>query len=99
MKSGDPASRMRSLSRLATGVSALDRLLDDLLDCYVGWREAAQEARVAYNLWCCSAGKDRALRFGTYVSALDREECAATAYAGIITQVTTRIADTRTAQD
>ena len=71
--------------------TAIDHLIDAMLECYLDWREAASNARAAYRAWCAALANERRLRLGAYLSALDQEECAAAAYAGIVHEVTTRL--------
>lgn len=61
---------------------------DDLVDHYVGWREACRTVAEAYESWRCAECQDQSLAFGVYVSALDREEQAATAYRAAVEQLT-----------
>jgi hypothetical protein len=50
---------------------------DDFLDSYVCWREACHDVRSAYQRWGKCEPPERALAFGSYRAALDREEHAA----------------------
>lgn len=59
---------------------APDRLVDDVIERYVDWREAAVAADLAYGTWaqaptCAGAGL-----FDAYCAALDHEEAAARWY-------------------
>jgi hypothetical protein len=59
--------------------------LDDLLAVYVDWRESARAVADAYERWSLASGPDRGVRFAAYTATLDREEKAAAAYAGAVT--------------
>jgi hypothetical protein len=80
-----------SLSISASRVTSLDRLVDEILDCYLAWRNAASNATAGYRAWCASGAADRSLRFGAYLASLDQEECTATAYAQIVADVVRRV--------
>jgi hypothetical protein len=58
--------------------------VDDTVRAYVGWREECTAVRDAYRRWATAPAADAALAFGAYESALDREEGAATVYAGLM---------------
>jgi hypothetical protein len=62
-------------------------MLDDLLDDYVDWRESARAVADAYARWSIASGAEGALRFATYIAALDREQKTAAAYAEAVTDV------------
>jgi hypothetical protein len=55
--------------------------IDELLQCYVSWREECHGVRLAYRRWADSAPAEGRLAYAGYVAALDREERAAQAYA------------------
>jgi hypothetical protein len=57
-------------------------VVDDAVDAYVRWREECAGAGEAYHRWSGAAKADRALAYCAYTGALDREEAAASAYAG-----------------
>ena len=56
-------------------------LADEMLARYVDWREHADAVAEAYREWRDARLEEERLRFSSYVSALDQEEAAATAYA------------------
>ena len=60
---------------------------DELIDDYVSWHEACDMVAEAYEGWTCAERHDRPLAFGLYVSALDREERAATAYQAAVARL------------
>ena len=60
------------------------RLVDRLLEAYLGWREACLHVSDAYASWVGQRGTRATLAFGSYLAALDREESAAEAYAGLV---------------
>jgi hypothetical protein len=65
------------------------RLVDEMMDDYVSWRDACAAVAVSYENWERSERRDKKLAFGVYVAALDREEQAATAYQRAVAQVAT----------
>jgi len=61
-----------------------ERLVDQLVEAYVDWREACARLDDAYRFWAGeSAGRGR-VAFGSYVAALDAEERSAELYAVIV---------------
>jgi hypothetical protein len=63
--------------------TALGRwVVDELLECYVSWREECRAVRQAYERWVDSTRAEGWLDYAGYVAALDREEQAARTYAG-----------------
>jgi hypothetical protein len=59
------------------------RLVDGLIDSYVGWREACLRVTDAYRSWASETGPGATSAFGRYMAALDQEEQAAEVYAGL----------------
>jgi hypothetical protein len=55
--------------------------VDELLECYLSWREECHAVRLAYQRWVDSAQAESRLGYVGYVAALDREEQAARIYA------------------
>jgi hypothetical protein len=60
------------------------RLIDKLVEAYVDWREACVRVDDAYRACARETGPWGAVAFGLYVAALDAEEQAADAYAGLV---------------
>ena len=60
------------------------RLLDNLVDAYVDWREACARVNDAYRSWASTTGPCGGAAFGEYMAALDEEEWAADVYAGLV---------------
>jgi hypothetical protein len=58
--------------------------VDELLACYIAWRDECRGVRLAYRLWLDSAQAESRLAYAQYVAALDREERAARTYAAHI---------------
>ena len=56
------------------------QIVDELMDEYVGWREACAAVAAAHENWTSAGRPDNALGFSAYTAALDREEQAAAAY-------------------
>ena len=61
-----------------------DRLVDELVEAYVDWREACARVDGAYRSWAREMAPGDRVRFGLYVAALDQEEQAADSYAGLV---------------
>jgi hypothetical protein len=55
-------------------------LLDEFIETYVGWREAAAAANDAYEHWTRVDRENSPLAFAAYGAALDGEEAAARAH-------------------
>jgi hypothetical protein len=55
-------------------------LVDDMLECYLIWREERSGVQDAYAAWRSATAHDRDRAFHTYVAALDREQSAAEDY-------------------
>lgn len=62
------------------------RLLDEMVDAYVDWREERATVWDAYERWTSAALPDSPLAFAAYCAALDREERAAHVYAELMTR-------------
>jgi hypothetical protein len=76
------AAQMGTVSGSDTAVGRW--AIDELLECYVSWREECHGVRLAYRRWIDSERAEGRLAYAGYVAALDREERAARAYAGHI---------------
>ncbi len=63
------------------------RLVDRTIGAYVDWREACRAVHDAYRLWASATGPCAGLGFWRYEAALDAEERAAEAYAGLLRRV------------
>lgn len=63
-----------------TAATAPPWLVDEFIETYVGWREAAAAADDAYEHWTRVDCEDSALAFAAYGAALDGEEAAARAH-------------------
>jgi hypothetical protein len=66
-----------------------ERLVDDVIERYVCWREACAGVDAAYAAWHVARRGERRLAGAAYVAALDREEHAALVYSQMIERVTT----------
>lgn len=71
---------LKKLRRRVAGRPPREQLVDDFLDGYVSWREAASWVGSAYRRWVDAPPAGRMPAFAEYVFALDREEQAAGAY-------------------
>jgi hypothetical protein len=74
-------------SRDALGGVAEKRLVDDMTDAYVDWREERAAVWLAYDGWTCAPMADAAGAFAVYRAALDREERAAEVYGRMVMQL------------
>jgi hypothetical protein len=55
--------------------------IDELVECYVSWREECHAVGMAHERWVDSTRDEGRLAYAAYVAALDREEQAARTYA------------------
>jgi hypothetical protein len=62
-------------------------LVDEMLACYVDWREDARSAADAYRRWSCATTAEESIRFAAYRAALEQEESAARRYGLAVTGV------------
>ena len=67
------------------------RLLDEMVDAYVDWREERATVWDAYARWTSAPVPDAPLAFSAYRAALDREERAAHVYAELMTRVSVAV--------
>jgi hypothetical protein len=51
-------------------------LVDEMLGCYVDWREEATAVSDAYRRWSNAPEDEKVCRFTPYIAALDLEETA-----------------------
>jgi hypothetical protein len=70
-----------------TAVATVDDLVDEMLGSYIDWRRDAAAVAHAYRRWREAPAAEAARRFCACMTALDREEAAATTYALIVTEV------------
>src|SRR4051794_28265684 len=63
------------------------QLLDEAVDAYVDWREECLAVRDAYRRWTGAPSADARLAFVAYTAALEIEEQASAAYAGVMGRV------------
>jgi hypothetical protein len=71
------------------------RLVDELIDAYVSWREACVRVSQAYETWARETGIGTHGAFAWYMEALDREESAADAYASLVRKTGQLVASER----
>jgi hypothetical protein len=55
-------------------------LAEAFVDSWVSWREASEDVRLAYRWWSECPRPERAVAFGGYRAALDREQHAASVH-------------------
>ena len=60
------------------------RLVDELVEAYVDWRETCARVDDAYRFWASEPGSRGGVGFGLYVAALDAEQRAAEVYAALV---------------
>jgi hypothetical protein len=61
-----------------------ERLVDELVEAYVDWRETCARVNDAYRSWASETAPGARVRFGSYMAALAAEERAAGIYAGLV---------------
>jgi hypothetical protein len=66
------------------------QLIDDMIECYVDWREACAAMGVTYERWSRGATEERARLFAAYRAALDQEEATEAQYRAVINRVAAR---------
>jgi hypothetical protein len=74
-------------NRLMPSMPTRKRLVDDLVDAYVAWREECRAVEDAYRGWVRAAAADSTFAFAAYRMALDREELASGVYADLVARV------------
>jgi hypothetical protein len=62
-------------------------IVDEFIETYVSWREACEDVRMAYASWRNCPVPQRALGYGGYRAALDREEDAARVHCQVVQRV------------
>ncbi len=65
-------------------------LVDEMLECYIVWREERGAVQDAYATWRAAPAADRDRTFHVYTAALDREEMAAEDYQRAVERSTPR---------
>jgi hypothetical protein len=65
-------------------------LVDEASDAYIDWREESAGVWDAYDRWATAPATDAAGAFSAYRAALEREECASRAYAGLLARIAPR---------
>jgi hypothetical protein len=63
------------------------QLADEAIRVYIDWREESAGVWHAFDRWESTNGADAVTAFAAYRAALDREECAARAYADLLVRV------------
>jgi hypothetical protein len=54
-----------------------DSMVEELLDCYLSWREECAALDAAWDRWVHATKEDRPFAFAAYAAQLDLEEQAA----------------------
>jgi hypothetical protein len=81
MTRGRPLDRPRQCE---VDMLSRERLVDQLIEAYVDWRETCARVGDAYRFWAIGSGSGGRIAFGLYVAALDAEERSAEVYAGLV---------------
>jgi hypothetical protein len=72
-------SRKRS-----SAMTRISDLIDAVMEGYVSWREESAAVETAYRSWRQAAPDEEAIAFDDYITALDREEHAASEYRRLV---------------
>jgi|HubBroStandDraft_4_1064222.scaffolds.fasta_scaffold529687_1 hypothetical protein len=80
-----------SLSHGEAPVAPMTRLVDEMLDRYVEWREDAYAVKEAYTRWCGAPARDEKWRFSVYMASLELEEASAKTYAAVVSKLDSRL--------
>jgi hypothetical protein len=72
-----------------------DKLIDNVMDAYVDWRQESAQVDYAYWRWTVAGSTDADGAFDVFAAALDREELASICYAHIIRRTTVVLARDR----
>ena len=81
------ASRKPWVNRSDKRYARERELLGPATVAYDRWRDESAAVRIAYHRWAGSPSARKAIAFGAYSAALDREERAADRYARVIAGV------------
>jgi hypothetical protein len=65
----------------------MSRLVDEMLDRYLEWREDATSVAECYRRWSGAPAREEAWRFSVYMAALEQEESAACSYASVVAEL------------
>jgi hypothetical protein len=63
------------------------RVVDELMEHYVSWREACAAVSAAYEGYERAPRQEQRMAFGAYLAALDREALAAATYQGAVQRI------------
>jgi hypothetical protein len=72
------------MRRYMMNILRRERLVDELVEAYVDWREACARVDDAYRSWEIGTTSRSKVAFGLYTAALDEEEQAAEGYADLV---------------
>jgi hypothetical protein len=72
------------MRRHMTDTLRRERLVDELVEAYVDWRETCARVDDAYRSWANEAARGDRVAFALYMAALDAEEQAAKVYAEFV---------------
>jgi len=80
-------ARRKGRGASPAGRARLIHLVDALIEHYVIWCKECATVASSYENWSRADGDDRALAFGAYLAALDREQLAAASYRRLIAEI------------
>lgn len=69
--------RFRLTKRSKPAPAQIAPIVDAFFESYLGWLQACEDLRTAYDIWDSCAPPERILAFSRYSAALEREERAA----------------------
>jgi hypothetical protein len=75
------------IPRPAVDTATRNRLVDEMIESYVEWREECATVEATYRRWSTAPATDCAISFASYNAALDREESAASLYAADVSRL------------
>jgi hypothetical protein len=61
--------------------------VDEMVDCYVQWRECATAAATAYQQWSDAPRDEKNRRYSAYTAWLDQEQATARSYELAVAEV------------
>src|ERR1700760_2667830 len=77
--------RQLGMRRYMMNTLRQERLVDELVEAYIDWRETCARVNDAYRAWASARAPCSNVACELYRAALDAEERAAEVYAGLVT--------------
>lgn len=62
-------------------------LVDEMMDCFVQWRESAAASANAYRRWSDAPREEEHRRYAAYTASLDQEQSAARSYELVVAEL------------